>query len=315
MTLSGEFRAAIEKRSMRETIMNCREKTPEAVFALLLVLLSVGCIGCISEEVEGFDPDAPILLRPAAQALRGSELEDLVVTSQETVVDKPVTTQLLRQVAQESADAVVSIYVKTKTPYRLKILPFGPFGGIRMKVPGVGLGSGFFIHPSGYMLTNDHVILHAENIRILTSKGDDYGVVIVARDPAYDLALLKVQTPGGRDFKILEMGDSDAIGAGDQVIAVGNPLGLGHTVTAGIISQIYSSPADAQIQEIPEMELIQTDTAINPGSSGGPLITMTGAVVGVNTAGILEAQNIGFAVPSGQVLDFLDQIRAGEGEF
>jgi serine protease Do len=164
-------------------------------------------------------------------------------------------------------------------------------------------------------LTNNHVILHAENIRILTSKGADYGVIVVARDPAHDLALLKVQSPGNREFSVLPLGDSDAVEPGDAVIAVGNPLGLGHTVTAGIISQTFRDLTADQTAEGPHVELIQTDTAINPGSSGGPLITMTGAVVGVNTAGILQAQNIGFAVPSGQVLEFLDQIRAGEGEF
>ncbi|MHC4120319.1 MAG: S1C family serine protease [Planctomycetota bacterium] len=290
------------------------QSTHAPIPALLLALFSVVCTGCVSEEVESFDPDAPILLRPPAQRLRGSKLEDLVVKSAETVADKPVTTQLVRKVAQEAADAVVSIYVKTKTPYRLRVLPFSPFKGFRMKVPGVGLGSGFFIHPSGYILTNNHVILHAENIRILTSKGVDYGVIVVARDPAYDLALLKVQSRVSQDFSVLPLGDSDSIGAGDKVIAVGNPLGLGHTVTAGIISQTYRNLADDQVEGAPQVELIQTDTAINPGSSGGPLITMTGAVVGVNTAGILEAQNIGFAVPSGQVLEFLDEIRAGEGQ-
>lgn len=290
----------------------CTEMSTPVVF---LVLLAVMCTGCVSAEVESFDADAPILLQPAAKKLRGIKQRDLVLLSKETVEDKPVTTQLVRHVAQKSADAVVSIYVKTRTPYRLKILPFSPFGGIRMKVPGMGLGSGFVIHPSGYMLTNNHVILHAENIRILTSKGADYGVIVVARDPAHDLALLKIQSPGNREFSVLPLGDSDVVEPGDAVIAVGNPLGLGHTVTAGIISQTFRDLMAEQTAEGSHVELIQTDTAINPGSSGGPLITMTGAVVGVNTAGILQAQNIGFAVPSGQVLEFLDQIRAGEGEF
>lgn len=290
----------------------CTEMSTPVVF---LVLLAVVCTGCVSAEVESFDADAPILLQPAAKKLRGSKQQDLVLLSKETVVDKPVTTQLVRHVAQKSADAVVSIYVKTRTPYRLKILPFSPFGGIRMNVPGVGLGSGFFIHPSGYILTNNHVVLHAENIRILTSKGADYGVIVVARDPAHDLALLKVQPRASRDFSVLPLGNSDDVEAGDTVIAVGNPLGLGHTVTAGIISQTFRNLMTDQTADGPQVELIQTDTAINPGSSGGPLITMTGAVVGVNTAGILQAQNIGFAVPSGQVLDFLDKIRASEGEF
>lgn len=183
-----------------------------------------------------------------------------------------------------------------------------------MRVPGIGLGSGFFIHPSGYILTNNHVIEHAEQIRILTSKGTDYGATVVGRDPAYDLALLKADAPPNREFRVLPMGDSDAVGAGDMVIAVGNPLGLGQTVTGGIISQTHRSLTGAPTVDNRHIEFIQTDTAINPGSSGGPLITLTGAWVGVNTAGITEAQGIGFAVPSRQVQEFLDEVRTGKGE-
>jgi S1-C subfamily serine protease len=255
-----------------------------------LVLVSIAVVGCVSpEEQAGFRADAPTLLRPAAR--------------------------LVRQVAEDSRDAVVSIFVKTKTPYRLRLLPFSPFKGIRMTVPGIGLGSGFFIHPSGYIMTNNHVVEDAEQIRVLTSDGVDYGVTVVARDPAYDLALLKAEAPRGYRFGALAMGDSEAVEAGDMVIAVGNPLGLGHTVTAGIISQTYRNITGTQMQDERHIDFIQTDTAINPGSSGGPLITLTGAWVGVNTAGIVQAQGIGFAVPSGQVREFLDEIRAGKGEF
>ena len=285
------------------------------MLAIFLVLGVVICTGCISEEARGFRPDAPMLLRPAAKKLLGSQPQDLVIESKNTVVDTPLTTQLLRQVAQKSGDAVVSIYVKTKTPYRLRVLPFSPFRGIRVNLPGIGLGSGFFIHPSGYILTNNHVIQHAEKIRILTSDGMDYGVTVLARDPAYDLALLKVEAPAGQRFHVLPMGDSDAVEAGDMVIAVGNPLGLGHTVTAGIISQTFRNLTDdGTDNDDRHTEFIQTDTAVNPGSSGGPLITLTGAWVGVNTASIMEAQSIGFAVPSHQVREFLDEIRAGKGE-
>jgi S1-C subfamily serine protease len=163
-----------------------------------LVLVSIAVVGCVSpEEQAGFRADAPTLLRPAARALRGVQLEDLAVESEQTVADVPITTGLVRQVAEDSRDAVVSIFVKTKTPYRLRLLPFSPFKGIRMTVPGIGLGSGFFIHPSGYIMTNNHVVEDAEQIRVLTSDGVDYGVTVVARDPAYDLALLKRTCDGG----------------------------------------------------------------------------------------------------------------------
>jgi len=110
------------------------------------------------------------------------------------------------------------------------------------------------------------------------------------------------------------MGDSDAVSAGDMVIAVGNPLGLGHTVTAGIISQTYRNMAGESGEDGRHVDFIQTDTAINPGASGGPLITLTGAWIGVNTAGATRAQGIGFAVPSNQAHEFLNAIRAGRGE-
>ena len=97
------------------------------------------------------------------------------------------------------------------------------------------------------------------------------------------------------------------------MVAVGNPLGLGHTVTAGIISQTGRNLSGVSRVEGRRVDFVQTDTAINPGSSGGPLVTLQSAWVGVNTAGIVEAQNIGFAVPSGQVREFLDKVLAGDG--
>ena len=110
------------------------------------------------------------------------------------------------------------------------------------------------------------------------------------------------------------MGDSAAIGVGDLVIAVGNPLGLGHTVTLGIISQTGRNLSRVAVVDGRRIDYIQTDTAINPGSSGGPLITMNGAWVGVNTAGVTTAQGINFAVPSSQVLEFIEEVLKASGQ-
>ncbi len=207
----------------------------------------------------------------------------------------------------------MSIYTKTPTPVRIKLLPI-PFyrGLIRARLPGIGLGSGFFVHPSGFILTNDHVIHGAKEIRVRTRDGTDYAVGIVARDPVYDLALLRVQGTQ-HDFPVLPIGESDAVGVGDMTIAVGNPLGLGHTVTFGIISQTARNLLGVTEEEGRPIRFLQTDTAINPGSSGGPLITLNGAWVGVNTAGALQAQGIAFAVPSAQVQEFIDEVLAGQG--
>jgi S1-C subfamily serine protease len=272
--------------------------------------LSTGCV-TFEEQEPQFLSEGEVLLYLEAQALRGKKAADLMVEADETIEDVPLTTRLIHGVALRSGQAVVSIYVETQTSARVRFLPI-PGTGIPVEVPGRGLGSGFFIHPSGYLLTNDHVIRNAESIKILLQDGLDFEVVIVARDPVFDLALLKIQNPE-RSFPILAMGDSEAVGVGDLVIAVGNPLGLGHTVTSGIISQTGRTLTGVPEEQARKISFIQTDTAINPGSSGGPLITLTGAWVGVNTAGISEAQGIGFAVPSSQVLDFLNRVRSGDG--
>jgi serine protease Do len=157
------------------------------------------------------------------------------------------------------------------------------------------------------------VIQQAEEIMVLTRDGTNYKVVVLARDPVFDLALLKIQN-SNQSFPVLPMGDSEAIGVGDMVIAIGNPLGLGHTVTSGVISQTNRDLSGILDGDARRIKYIQTDTAINPGSSGGPLITLTGACIGVNTAAAVNSQGIGFAVPSSQVREFLDDIRAGKGE-
>jgi len=285
-------------------------RMPLAVILTVLVFLGTGCV---SPEPQASPAGAAVVLHAAARDLVGVKTQDIVISAERTLEDNALTTSLIRDVADEIKAAVVSIYVKSNTPYRLRLIPFSPLGGIPVKLPGLALGSGFFIHPSGYIMTNNHVVADAEQIQILTSSGTDYEVAVVARDPAYDLALLKVQGAGAKRFKALPMGDSNVIGAGDMVIAMGNPLGLGHTVTSGIISQTYRNITGEPEGGGRHIDFIQTDAAINPGSSGGPLVTLAGAWVGVNTATITAAQGIGFSVPSHQVLEFLDEIRAGQG--
>lgn len=274
--------------------------------ALILVQLMILGSGCISPEQKASQTGVEIILHPAASDLLETTTEDIVVRAERTIGDSTLTTTSIRKIAEEAKDTVVSVYVKSNTPYRLKILPFSPFGGIPVEVPGFSLGSGFFIHPSGYIVTNHHVVADAEQITILTSSEEEFDVVVVAQDPLYDLALLKVRTPLKRKFKALPMGNSDDIDIGDMVIAVGNPLDLGHTVTSGIVSQTYRNIIGDLGEIDRRVNFIQTDTAINPGSSGGPLITMNGAWVGVNTSKMVLAEGISFAVPSNQVLDFLD---------
>ena len=294
--------------------MEKKANTRKYILALFLILIAVVSAGCVTfdEQEAQFPTKGEILLYPEANELVGIEPGDLVVETQKTVMDVPLTTRLIHEVADTSGQAVVSIYVETQTSARVSLLPI-PGMGIPVELPGTGLGSGFFIHPSGYLLTNNHVVKYAAKIKVLTRDGTDSEVIIVARDPVFDLALLKILNPE-KEYPVLAMGDSEKVGVGDLVIAVGNPLGLGHTVTSGIISQTGRNLSGVPEEEARQIKFIQTDTAINPGSSGGPLITLTGAWIGVNTAGITEAQGIGFAVPSSQVKEFLDKVRAGDGE-
>ncbi|MCK8602535.1 DegQ family serine endoprotease [Desulfoferrobacter suflitae] len=168
------------------------------------------------------------------------------------------------------------------------------------------LGSGVVIDESGLILTNNHVVEKASEIKIKLENDKEYDAKVVGRDPKTDLALIKVE--GVKDMpKAARLGNSDAIRVGDWVMAVGNPFGLGHTVTSGIISAkgrvIGAGPYD---------DFLQTDAAINPGNSGGPLYNMKGEVVGINTAIVAQGQGIGFAIPINVAKDLLPQLKAGK---
>ena len=276
-------------------------------FALPLVL----AVSCISPDEVHVAPDTPITLYPAAGDLEGGQPTDLVRRAGVTVPDEPLDSGSVRRVAGRVKESVVSIYTKGTTPHRVRLIPvIGP--GIRVNLPGVGLGSGFFIHPAGFVLTNAHVVRDAKEIHVMTRQGEELPVTMVAVDPVYDLALLKVNQPG-RQFAALPMGNSESVAVGDIVIAVGNPLGLGHTVTSGIISQTHRNLSGVTQEEGRTVEFLQIDAAINPGSSGGPLVTLSGAWVGVNTAGAVQAQNIGFTVPSSNVEEFVRDILEANG--
>jgi serine protease Do len=164
-------------------------------------------------------------------------------------------------------------------------------------------GSGFLISADGYIVTNNHVIAEADEVKV-TFPGQDKPITakVVGRDQEADLALIKIDGKSGLPH--LEFADSDAVKVGQWVLAIGNPFGLHNTVTKGIISAtgrvIGAGPFD---------NFIQTDASINPGNSGGPLINMDGKVVGVNSAIIASGQGIGFAIPSNMARDTIGQLR------
>ncbi|MCF8079885.1 MAG: DegQ family serine endoprotease [Desulfobacterales bacterium] len=168
------------------------------------------------------------------------------------------------------------------------------------------LGSGFLIDDKGLILTNNHVVAQADKIQVVLQNQQEFDAKVVGRDPKTDLALIQIESSKGNLPDPAPLGDSDELRVGDAVMAVGNPFGLGHTVTVGIISAkgrvIGAGPYD---------DFLQTDAAINPGNSGGPLFNMDGEVVGINTAIVATGQGIGFAIPVNLAKELLPQLKTG----
>ncbi|MCS6898801.1 MAG: trypsin-like peptidase domain-containing protein [Myxococcales bacterium] len=179
--------------------------------------------------------------------------------------------------------------------------------GKRMR-RGEGLGSGFLYDPSGYILTNNHVIAQATEIIVRLADERRLPAKVVGRDPPTDVAILKVDVTGA---PALPLGDSNATEVGDWVVAIGNPFGLSHTVSAGILSARGRTRDDVQDLDRTGrgyFNFLQTDAAINQGNSGGPLLNLRGEVVGINTAIRANANNIGFAIPINMVKQLIPML-------
>ena len=170
------------------------------------------------------------------------------------------------------------------------------------------LGTGFIIDKDGYILTNNHVVEKTDEIKVILVNEKEYRAKIVGRDPKTDVALIKIDPE--EPLKPLPLGDSDKLQVGDWVVAIGNPFGLGHTVTAGIVSAKYRQIGTGGYENF-----IQTDASINPGNSGGPLLDINGNVVGINTAIFTKSGGnigIGFAIPINMVKNLLPQLKKGK---
>ncbi|HHT36042.1 MAG: S1C family serine protease [Candidatus Wallacebacter cryptica] len=168
-----------------------------------------------------------------------------------------------------------------------------------------GIGSGVIYRADGYILTNHHVVADADQITVRLQDGRSFTAEIVGSDELSDLAVLKIEA---QDLPVVSLGNSNEIRVGQQVIAIGNPLGQDNTVTNGVVSAVNRDllvdPENNRYLE----GMIQTDAAINPGNSGGPLVDLNSQVIGINTAIIAQAQGIGFAIPSSSAKLIADQI-------
>jgi Do/DeqQ family serine protease len=246
-------------------------------------------------------------------AMNGSSGAGTVVTVQEA----PATPDTPRAMsyadaAKRALPAVVHIYtsqeVKASRHPFLNDPLFRHFFGDRFgdgSQRRSGLGSGVVVSPEGYILTNNHVIEGADDIEVSSNDGRKYKARVVGADPESDLAVLRI--PADHGLAVISFGSSDSLRVGDAVLAIGNPFGVGQTVTSGIVSALGRTHLGINTFE----NFIQTDAAINPGNSGGALVDANGALIGINTAIYSQSggsMGIGFAIPVSLARNVMDQI-------
>lgn len=214
------------------------------------------------------------------------------------------------EVVEKAKNAVV--YISSTKIVAQRFNPFGndPFWqqfdfGPVINRPVGSLGSGFIIHPDGYIVTNNHVIDRARQITVQLLDGQKFDAELISADAEADLAILKISSD--RPLPTVELGDSSDLMIGEPVIAVGNPLGYSHSVSTGIVSAVHRNLRAGDDRILLE-DVIQTDAAINPGNSGGPLLNAYGQVIGINTAIRGDAQNIGFAIQINRLRDLIPEL-------
>jgi Do/DeqQ family serine protease len=251
----------------------------------LAVLVCLACAGAQAQTAEKTVPQSPAevrlsfapvvkKVRPAVVNVYASRVE---TTARNPLFDDPIFRQFFGQQGQQSRVAQ-------------------------------SLGSGVIVDPSGLVVTNHHVVEGMTDVKVALSDRREFGAKIVLRDPRSDLAVLQIQSQ--ERFPVLELGDSDAIEVGDFVLAIGNPFGVGQTVTQGIVSAL----ARTQIGVNDYGFFIQTDAAINPGNSGGALVDLDGRLVGVNSAIVSRSGGsvgLGFAIPVNMVKSVVAAAKRG----
>jgi len=255
---------------------------------------------------------AGLNVSPITHALWGEKEKPAVVPAAAGLRMVPVDIpQLFKEVSPSVVNISTTQVVKFNRPRTRS--PFGPqdpfddffnnfFGRMPKEQKRRSLGSGFLVSADGYILTNNHVVEKADEVTVTLLDKEEFKAKVVGTDPKTDIALIKIDT--SKKLPFVSLGDSEKLEVGEWVVAIGNPFGLGHTVTTGIVSAkgriIGSGPYD---------DFIQTDASINPGNSGGPLFNLKGEVVGINTAIIQGGQGIGFATPIQLAKSVLEQLK------
>jgi serine protease Do len=224
------------------------------------------------------------------------------------------------EIVKRACPAVVTIVISRDLP-KIEGFYFFPYGSQEFVVPKmkkgkrektkIGGGSGFIVSPDGYIITSNHVVAERDaDYTVIYEPNKTYQAKVISRDPINDVAILKINI---KNFPYLELGDSDKIELGETVIAIGNALGEFHdTVSTGVVSGLsrYITAFSGLSRQAEMLRgLIQTDAAINPGNSGGPLVNIEGKVIGINTATVMGAQNIGFAIPINYAKKDLEEVK------
>lgn len=267
---------------------------------LFLAALQSGYVGVNWQNIR-------LPLQPSQPS--GGSSENIRVLKEESVVI---------DVAERVSPSVVTVGIETtrRVSEPFSIDPFDPFGvfrqpqGRREQVK-QDIGSGFIVSSDGLIVTNKHVVSETgAKYNVVTNDDKKYEVQKIYRDPANDLAIIKINPSAGSGLRPVELGDSSKLKVGQFVIAIGTALGeFRHTVTTGVVSGLgrgitAGSPFEGFVERLDNV--IQTDAAINPGNSGGPLLNSGGQVIGINTAVASSGQNIGFALPINVVKEALD---------
>ncbi|MEK7624407.1 MAG: trypsin-like peptidase domain-containing protein, partial [Patescibacteria group bacterium] len=298
-----------------------------------LILILAGAV-IVLGGVAAFAPASPFKLNLNQFALRGSVKNPVSASSTSAVpLYKPVIDyeQAVINAVEKASPAVVSVIVSKDLPV-IEDCPYNPFSDLPpnfqqffddrfqfsqpcqkgTKSQEVGGGSGFVIAKDGLIVTNKHVVADSgASYTVLANDGKKYDAKVLARHPFLDIAVLKIKPLVDDNLSVLILGDSDSIKLGQTAIAIGNALGeFRNTVSVGTISGLART-VTAQGEGMTETieGVIQTDAAINQGNSGGPLLNLKGEVIGINTAMVTGAQNIGFALPINQVKKAIESVK------
>ncbi|SIQ04129.1 Do/DeqQ family serine protease [Rhizobium sp. RU20A] len=281
-------------------------------FAPRRVVLLLASIGLLSAGVAGTALVAERLdLLPGAALAQGTDAKRLPA-------DRTEMQMSFAPLVKQTANAVVNVYaervVQRRSPFDGDPF-FEQFFGQRMpnrSEKQSSLGSGVIVGANGIVVTNNHVIEGADDIKVALADGREFASTVVLKDDRLDLAVLKIKSD--TTFDTIPIGDSDAVEVGDLVLAIGNPFGVGQTVTSGIVSAL----ARNQVVSGDFGFFIQTDAAINPGNSGGALIDMKGQLIGINTAIFSRgggSNGVGFAIPANLVKSFVTSAEGGSPSF